>query len=95
MISKGVTHTAVLLIQLGTPEEPTPSALRRFLRQFLSDPRVIETPTTWAWLRWQLILRLFILTTRPARSAAKYRAHLGSADRFSSAAPHLPPNPGP
>ena len=73
MISKGVTHTAVLLIQLGTPEEPTPSALRRFLRQFLSDPRVIETPTTWAWLRWQLILRLFILTTRPARSAAKYQ----------------------
>jgi ferrochelatase len=70
---RGVDRTAVLLIQLGTPEAPTPAALRRYLRQFLSDPRVIETPTTWAWLRWQLVLHLFILPTRPARSAAKYQ----------------------
>ncbi|HKI31460.1 MAG TPA: ferrochelatase [Gemmataceae bacterium] len=65
--------TGVLLIQLGTPDEPTPSALRRYLRQFLSDPRVIETPTAWARLRWRLILNLVILRTRPAQSAAKYR----------------------
>ena len=65
--------TGVLLIQLGTPDEPTTPALRRYLRQFLSDPRVIETPTPWRRLRWRLILNLFILTTRPARSAAKYR----------------------
>src|SRR5262245_19367455 len=61
---------AVLLIQLGTPDAPDPPALRRYLRQFLSDPRVIEGAEGW---RWQLILRLFILTTRPAQSAAKYR----------------------
>jgi ferrochelatase len=60
---------AVLLVQLGTPEEPTPKALRRYLRQFLSDPRVIEAPR---WL-WWLILRFSILPRRPAQSAAKYR----------------------
>jgi ferrochelatase len=65
--------TGVLLIQLGTPDEPTAPALRRYLRQFLGDPRVIETPTFGARLRWRLILNLFILTTRPAQSAAKYR----------------------
>jgi ferrochelatase len=65
--------TGVLLIQLGTPDEPTTPALRRYLRQFLNDPRVIETPTVWERRRWQAILNLFILTTRPAQSAAKYR----------------------
>jgi ferrochelatase len=65
--------TGVLLIQLGTPDEPTTPALRRYLRQFLGDPRVIETPTPWARLRWRLILNLFVLPTRPAQSAAKYR----------------------
>jgi ferrochelatase len=65
--------TGVLLIQLGTPDEPTTPALRRYLRQFLGDPRVIETPTAWLRLRWRLILNLFILPTRPAQSAAKYR----------------------
>jgi ferrochelatase len=59
----------VLLIQLGTPDAPTPSALRRYLRQFLSDPRVIEAPR---WL-WWLILNLHILPTRPRQSAAKYQ----------------------
>jgi len=59
----------VLLIQLGTPEAPTPEALRPYLRQFLSDPRVIEVPR---W-KWWLILNLFILRTRPAQSAAKYQ----------------------
>jgi ferrochelatase len=65
--------TGVLLIQLGTPDAPTTPALRRYLRQFLADPRVIETPTAWQRLRWRLILNLFVLPTRPARSAAKYR----------------------
>jgi ferrochelatase len=65
--------TGVLLIQLGTPDEPTTPALRRYLRQFLADPRVIETPTAWQRLRWRLILNLFVLPTRPAQSAAKYR----------------------
>jgi ferrochelatase len=61
--------TGVLLIQLGTPDAPTPPALRRYLRQFLGDPRVIEAPR----LAWWFVLNLFILPTRPARSAAKYR----------------------
>jgi ferrochelatase len=59
----------VLLIQLGTPDAPTTPALRRYLRQFLNDPRVIDTPR---W-KWRLILNLFILPFRPSRSAAKYR----------------------
>jgi ferrochelatase len=61
--------TAVLLVQLGTPDAPTTPALRRYLRQFLSDPRVIELPR----LPWWFLLNGYILWTRPARSAAKYR----------------------
>src|SRR5438445_12249738 len=61
--------TGVLLIQLGTPDAPTVPALRRYLRQFLNDPRVIEAPR----LPWWLILNLWILPTRPKRSAAKYQ----------------------
>jgi ferrochelatase len=59
----------VLLIQLGTPDAPTVPALRRYLRQFLSDPRVIEAPR---WL-WWFVLNLRVLPTRPAQSAAKYQ----------------------
>jgi ferrochelatase len=59
--------TGVLLIQLGTPDAPTPQALKPYLRQFLGDPRVIEVPR-WKW--WP-ILQL-ILWRRPAQSAAKY-----------------------
>ncbi len=59
----------VLLIQLGSPDAPTPQALRSYLRQFLSDPRIIEVPR-WPW--W-FILNLFILPRRPAQSAAKYQ----------------------
>jgi ferrochelatase len=59
----------VVLIQLGTPDAPTVPALRRYLRQFLSDPRVIEAPR---WL-WWFVLNFRILPTRPAQSAAKYR----------------------
>ncbi len=58
----------VLLIQLGTPDAPTPDAVRRYLREFLSDPRVIETPR---WLWWP-ILNLRVLPTRAPDSAAKY-----------------------
>lgn len=57
----------VLLVQLGTPDAPTPQALRPYLRQFLGDPRVIDVPR-WKW--WP-ILQL-ILLRRPAASAAKY-----------------------
>src|SRR6516162_7426799 len=65
--------TGVLLIQLGTPDEPTTPALRRYLRQFLGDPRVIETPTFWTRLQWRLVLNLFMLPTRPAQSATNSR----------------------
>ena len=60
--------TAVLLCNLGTPDAPTAPALRRYLGQFLSDPRVVEIPK----LVWQLILHGIILRVRPAKSAAKY-----------------------
>ena len=61
--------TGVLVVNLGTPDAPTFSAVRRFLKQFLSDPRVVEYPR----LLWWLILNLIILVIRPSRSAAAYR----------------------
>ena len=61
-------RTAVLLVNLGTPDEPTAPALRRYLAEFLSDPRVVEIPR----LLWWLLLHGIILRTRPAASAAKY-----------------------
>lgn len=60
--------TGILLIQLGTPDAPTPAALKPYLKQFLSDPRVIEDQ---GW-KWKLILNAIILRTRPKESAAKY-----------------------
>jgi ferrochelatase len=62
------TRTAVMLVQLGTPDAPTESALRRYLKEFLSDPRVVEIPRA----IWALILHGFILRVRPAQSAKKY-----------------------
>ena len=59
----------VLLVNLGTPDEATPDAVRRFLSEFLSDPRVVELPR----LIWLPILHGYILRTRPARSAAAYQ----------------------
>jgi ferrochelatase len=59
----------VLLVNLGTPAAPTPAAVRRYLRQFLWDRRVVELPRP----LWWLILNLVILTVRPSRSAAAYR----------------------
>jgi ferrochelatase len=63
-------RSAILLVNLGTPDSPTPRAVRRYLRQFLSDPRVIEIPRA----IWLPILHAFVLNTRPARSAKKYAA---------------------
>ena len=53
-------RTGVLLIQLGTPKAPTVPAVRRFLREFLSDPRVIDIPAVFRFLLVQLIIALFI-----------------------------------
>lgn len=58
----------ILLSNLGTPDAPTPKALRRYLREFLSDPRVVELPRP----IWWLVLNLIILQTRPAKSAEAY-----------------------
>ena len=59
----------LLLVNLGTPDAPETSAVRRYLREFLSDPRVLDLP---APARWAL-LELLILPIRPARSAEAYR----------------------
>lgn len=61
-------QTAVVLINLGTPEAPTAPALRRYLKEFLSDPRVVEIPR----LIWWPILNGIILNLRPRKSAEKY-----------------------
>lgn len=60
--------TAILLCNLGTPEAPTTAAVRRYLGEFLHDPRVIEIPR---WI-WCVILHGVILRTRPAQSAKRY-----------------------
>jgi ferrochelatase len=64
-----LARVGVLLINLGTPDAPEPGAVRTYLREFLSDPRVVEIPR----LLWQPILRGFILPTRPRKSARAYR----------------------
>ena len=61
-------NTGVLLINLGTPDAPTPTALRPYLKEFLSNRRVIEVPR----LIWWPILYGFILPFRPKQSAEKY-----------------------
>ncbi len=61
-------RVGVLVVNLGTPDAPTPAALRRYLSEFLSDPRVVEIPR----LAWWLILHGVILRVRPAKSAQKY-----------------------
>lgn len=61
-------RTAIILCNLGTPDEATAPALRRYLAEFLGDPRVVEIPG----LLWKPILHGIILRTRPAQSAAKY-----------------------
>jgi ferrochelatase len=64
-----VPAVGVLLVNLGTPDAPDTPSLRRYLREFLLDPRVIELPR----FTWWLVLHLFILTTRPRRSAELYK----------------------
>jgi len=61
--------TGVLLTNLGTPEQPTAGALRTYLREFLSDPRVVEIPR----LIWLIILHGIILRVRPKKSAKLYQ----------------------
>jgi ferrochelatase len=61
--------TGLLLINLGTPDAPETGPVRRYLRQFLSDPRVIDINP----IGRALLVNLFILPTRPAKSAAAYR----------------------
>jgi len=61
--------TAVLITNLGSPDEPTTSAVRRYLREFLSDRRVVEIPR----LIWLIILHGIILRIRPAKSAKLYQ----------------------
>lgn len=61
-------RTAILYCNLGTPQAPTPAAVRTYLGEFLSDRRVVEIPR----LLWMLILHGIILRVRPAKSAAKY-----------------------
>lgn len=62
--------TGVLLINVGTPEAPTSAAVRRYLAQFLADPRVVELPR----LLWWPLLHGFVLPSRAPRSAALYKA---------------------
>ena len=59
----------VLVTNLGTPDAPTPSALRSYLGEFLADPRVVEVPK----IIWWFVLHGFILRLRPKRSAAVYQ----------------------
>jgi ferrochelatase len=64
-----VSQNAIVLVNLGTPDAPTRSAVRRYLKEFLSDPRVVEIPRRiWWW-----ILHLVILPFRSGKSAAKYK----------------------
>jgi ferrochelatase len=64
------SRPGLLLINLGTPEAPTPGAVRSYLKEFLSDPRVVEIPRA----VWMLILHGLILRTRPSASAKRYAA---------------------
>lgn len=63
------SKVGVLLVNLGTPDAPDPTAVKRYLAEFLSDPRVVEIPQ----LIWQPVLRGVILNTRPKKSAHAYQ----------------------
>ena len=61
-------RVGVLVVNLGTPDAPTPAAVKTYLRQFLSDRRVVELPP----IAWQPLLRGIVLNTRPKKSARLY-----------------------
>ena len=61
--------TGILISNLGTPDAPTPKAVRAYLKEFLWDPRVIDLPR----VQWWLILNLIILNIRPQKSARNYQ----------------------
>lgn len=61
--------TGLLLVNLGTPDDPSPSSVRRYLREFLADPRVLDIGAVGRWA----LLNLIILPTRPRKSAAAYQ----------------------
>ena len=69
MSGSSTSDVAVLLTNLGTPDAPEAGAVRRYLAEFLSDPRVIEIPPA----IWKPVLHGVVLRTRPAKSAAAYR----------------------
>lgn len=69
-MAEAADRVGVLLVNLGTPDEPTPAALRRYLAEFLGDRRVVEIPR----ILWWPLLHGVILRVRPAKSAAKYRS---------------------
>ncbi|WEK45835.1 MAG: ferrochelatase [Candidatus Andeanibacterium colombiense] len=68
MTGAAFSGIGVLLVNLGTPDAPTSAAVKRYLREFLSDPRVVEIPA----IVWQPILRSIVLNTRPKKSAHAY-----------------------
>ena len=68
--------TAIVLVNLGTPDAPDEGSIRRYLKQFLSDPRVVSLPR-WLWLS---ILNLIILRVRPPKLVAKYKLVWGTKD---------------
>ena len=61
--------TKIVLVQLGSPKAPTAKDLRVFLKEFLGDPRVVDINP----FLWKIILNLFVLPFRPARSAKLYK----------------------
>jgi len=65
-----MAKVGVLLVNLGTPDAPTSAAVRRFLAEFLTDPRVVEIPS----IAWRPVLHGVVLRTRPSKSAARYAA---------------------
>jgi len=69
-VSDNAAPSGVLLVNLGTPDEPTTGAVRRYLREFLSDARVIDTPR----ILWWFILNCVILLIRPAKVAKLYQS---------------------
>ena len=70
------TRRAVLLVNLGTPDDPSEDSIRSYLKQFLSDPRVVDLPR-WLWLP---ILNRIILRVRPAKLVEKYKLIWGTQD---------------